>query len=112
RKTPAVSPPLFYPQDGDNMSKTTTLSVNLQSQATFWWKVADKNGNVVRTFVNGTTASGPQSVQWDGKDNNGNYVADGTYYSVTTTQTSAGTYFHSVPVDVRAFRMTTANAIP
>ncbi len=112
QKSPAVSPLMFYPSDLDGMSKTTTLSVTLQSQATFWWKVADKNGNVVRTFVNGTSANGAQSVQWDGKDNNGNFVADGTYYSVTTTQTSAGTYFQSVPVDVRAFRMTTANAVP
>jgi len=111
-KSPSVSPNLFYPQDGDSMAKTATLSVNLQSQATFWWKVADKNGTVVRTFVNGTSANGQQSVQWDGKDNAGNYVADGTYYSVTTTETSAGTYFHSVPVDVRAFRVTTANAVP
>jgi flagellar hook assembly protein FlgD len=111
-KSPNVSPTHFYPQDGDSMSRTTTFSVNLQSQATFWWKVADQNGNVVRTFVNGSTASGPQSVQWDGKDNSGNYVTDGTYYSVTTTQTSAGTYFHSLPVEVRAFRLTTENAMP
>jgi flagellar hook assembly protein FlgD len=112
-RSPSVSPAHFYAADGDGMARTTTLSVNLQSPATFWWKVSDKNGNVVRTFVNGvSTGAGQQSFQWDGKDSAGAYVPDGTYYSVTTTTTSAGTYFHSLPVDVRAFRLTTASVAP
>ena len=68
---------------------------------------------MVRTFVNGaSTAAGQQTVQWDGSDNAGAYVPDGTYYSVMTTATAAGTYFHSLPVDVRAFRLATAVATP
>lgn len=112
-RSPSVSPNLFYAADGDTLARTTTLSVNLQAPATFWWKIADQNGNVVRTFVNGgSTAPGPQSFQWDGKDNAGANVPDGTYYSVTTTATSAGTYFHSLPVDVGAFRLTTTVPAP
>lgn len=112
-RAPAVTPNLFYPTDGDNLAQTTTLSVNLQAPATFWWKIADKNGNVVRTFVNGVdTSAGLQSLQWDGKDTSGANVPDGTYYSVTTTRTTAGTYFHSLPVDVKAFRMTSALSAP
>jgi hypothetical protein len=112
-RAPAVTPNLFYPTDGDNLAQTTTLSVNLQAPATFWWKIADKNGNVVRTFVNGVdTSAGLQSLQWDGKNTSGANVPDGTYYSVTTTRTTAGTYFHSLPVDVKAFRMTSALSAP
>ncbi len=112
-RSPAVTPNLFYPADGDNLARTSTLSVNLQSAATFWWKIADKNGNVVRTFVNGVnTSAGLQSLQWDGKDSAGAFVPTGTYYSVTTTTTAAGTYFHSLPVDVRAFKLTTAVPTP
>jgi flagellar hook assembly protein FlgD len=106
-RAPSVTPNLFYPTDGDSLAPSTTLSVSLQAAATFWWKIADKNGNVVRTFVNGVnTSPGQQTLQWDGRDTNGAFVPDGTYYSVTTTTTSAGTYFHSLPVDVKAFRMT------
>ena len=112
-RAPSVTPNLFYPTDNDNLARTTNLSVNLQSAATFWWKIADKNGNVVRTFVNGVnTGSGQQTIQWDGRDGAGAFVPDGTYYSVTTTATSAGTYFHSLPVDVRAFRLTSVAAAP
>jgi flagellar hook assembly protein FlgD len=112
-RSPSVSPAHFYAADGDNLARTTNLSVNLQSPATFWWKVTDKNGNVVRTFVNGvSTAAGQQSFQWDGKDNAGANVPDGTFYSVMTTTTSAGTYFHSLPIDVRAFRLTTSAVAP
>jgi hypothetical protein len=67
----------------------------------------------VRTHVNGaSTPAGNQSWQWDGRDNDGDLVADGTYFSVMTTSTAAGTYFHSVPVDVKAFRLTTKTAPP
>jgi len=112
-RTPAVSPSLFFARDGDNLARTANLSVNLQSPATFWWKISDKDGNVVRTFVNGvSTAAGQQTVQWDGKDAAGAYVPDDTYYSVMTTATDAGTYFHSLPLDLKAFRLTTAVATP
>jgi flagellar hook assembly protein FlgD len=112
-RSPSVAPNLFYPADGDSLAQSTTLSVTLQAAATFWWKIADKNGNVVRTFVNGvSTSPGLQTLQWDGRDTNGAFVPDGTYYSVTTTATSAGTYFHSLPIDVKAFRMTSALSAP
>ena len=112
-RAPAVTPNLFFARDGDNLARTTSLAVNLQSAATLWWKIADKNGNVVRTFVNGvSTSPGQQTMQWDGTDGAGAYVTDGTYYSVMTTATAAGTYFHSLPVDVKAFRLTTAVATP
>jgi flagellar hook assembly protein FlgD len=112
-KSPSVAPAHFYAADGDSYAQNTTMKVTLQAPANFWWKVADKNGNVVRTFANGAnTGAGQQTVTWDGKDGNGNYVPDGTYYSVTTTETSAGTYYHSLPMDVRAFRLTTAATTP
>ncbi len=104
--SPAVTPDLFYPADGDNFAQTTTLSVSLDQEATFWWKIADGDGNVVATHVNGVdTNPGALTWQWDGRDKDGNYVPDGTYYSVTTAQSAAGMYYHSVPVEVDAFRV-------
>jgi flagellar hook assembly protein FlgD len=112
-KSPSVAPAHFYASDGDSLASQSNMKVTLQAPAKLWWKVVDKNGSVVRTFVNGVDSSaGQQTATWDGKDNAGNYVADGTYYSVTTTETSAGTYYHSLPIDMKAFRLTTAALMP
>jgi flagellar basal-body rod modification protein FlgD len=63
--------------------------------------VIDANGKVVYTGA-GETAAGNHSFSWDGKDTNGNQLADGTYKlavaasdaagsTVTSTVASAGT---------------------
>jgi flagellar hook assembly protein FlgD len=104
---PAAAPALFYPQDGDGMAPRTTFTVNLTQPATFSWVVVDKNNNVVRTNVtNESVGAGNQSWQWDGRNDSGAYVPDGTYYSVMTAATTAGTYSQRVTVDARAFRLT------
>ena len=111
--SPRAAPQMFYPTDGDNLAATSNLSVTLDEAASFYWKIADASGNVVRTYANGATAGpGLQTWAWDGKDSAGAYVPDGTYYSVTTTVTSAGLYYHSVPVEVRAFQMSTVAQAP
>lgn len=112
-RAPAVTPTVFYAADGDNLAPTTKFSVTLDREATFWWKVVDGNGNVVRTYINGvTTNPGSMNWTWDGRDGNGVYVPDGTYYSVMTATTAAGTYSHSMAVDARAFRVTPAVPAP
>jgi flagellar hook assembly protein FlgD len=111
--SPTSNVKMFWPSDGDNLAATANLSVNLDEAATFWWKIADSQGNVVRSFANAlSVGAGPQSWAWDGKDGTGAYVPEGVYYSVMTTATSAGTYYHSVPVEVRAFKITTAAQAP
>jgi flagellar hook assembly protein FlgD len=110
---PAASPDFFYPSDGDALAATTNLTVTLSQHVTFWWKIADADGNVVATHVNNVlTDPGSQMWQWDGRDKNGNYVPDGTYFSVTTAQTAAGTYFNSVPVVVAAFQASSNKTSP
>jgi flagellar basal-body rod modification protein FlgD len=51
--------------------------------------VTDANGKVVYTGA-GETASGNHSFSWDGKDNNGNQLADGTYKLAVTASDAAG----------------------
>jgi len=41
--------------------------------------IADSSGKVVRTLDLGSKPSGACDISWDGKDSNGNQVADGTY---------------------------------
>ena len=104
--SPAASPNLFYAADGDNLAQSTTLSVTLNQPATLSWTIVDANNDVVRTKMSDVSVgAGKQSWTWDGKDDSNNYVAQGTYYSVTTAATDAGTYSQSVAVDARAFRL-------
>ena len=111
--SPAASPAVFYPQDGDNLAPRTTITVNLTQPATFSWVVVDKNNNVVRTVMsNASVGAGTQSWQWDGKNDSAAFVPDGTYFSVMTAATSAGTYSQRVQVDARAFSLVPAAAGP
>lgn len=41
--------------------------------------VFDANGNIVRTVDMGSMTTGDKTFTWDGKDSNGNSMADGTY---------------------------------
>jgi len=43
-------------------------------------EVFDPRGRLVRTLVNGFVASGPQAVQWNGRDNRGLDVPSGVYF--------------------------------
>lgn len=51
--------------------------------------VTDANGKIVHTGA-GETASGNHSFSWDGKDNNGNQLADGSYKLAVTANDAAG----------------------
>jgi flagellar basal-body rod modification protein FlgD len=51
--------------------------------------VTDSSGKVVYTGAGGT-AAGSNSFSWNGQDNNGNHLADGTYTLAVTAQDSAG----------------------
>jgi flagellar hook assembly protein FlgD len=107
-----ATPALFYPQDGDGLAPRTTMSVNLTQAATFTWVIVDKNNNVVRTYLdNASVGAGNQSWQWDGRNDSGAYVPDGTYYSVTTAATDAGAYFQRVALDARPFSLTPSGTL-
>lgn len=110
---PAASPSLFYAADGDGFAPSTTLSVTLTQPATFDWQIVDAGNNVVRTYLaNASVDAGSQVWTWDGRDGSGANVPDGTYYSVMTTATGAGTYSQRLPIDVKAFRLTPAAPAP
>ena len=105
-RSPAVSPGLFHAADGDNLAPRTTMTVSFDKPASFTWKVVDDNDELVRSNLNNVNVgAGQQSWQWDGRNDAGAFVANGVYYSVMTAATSAGTYSHKVPVEVRAFRL-------
>ena len=110
---PSAGPNLFYAADGDSQAPTTALSVTLTKPANLSWTIVDSNNTVVRTkMTNASQGAGKLTWTWDGKDESNNFVPQGTYYSVTTAATSAGTYSQSVAVDARAFRIQSVVAAP
>ncbi|MFC4526689.1 hypothetical protein ISN76_04995 [Dyella halodurans] len=54
-------------------------AVNVTSAGNVSVNVLDGSGNVVRTIPLGNQSAGLAQFSWDGKDNNGNTVADGSY---------------------------------
>ena len=70
-----------------NGSATWTYSLDTSS-ATTQLAITDANGQTVYT-ANGETTSGNHSFTWNGKDINGNQLADGTYKPTVTAADSA-----------------------
>ena len=58
---------------------TTTISFNLFRPCEVSLKIFNLLGEEVATLLSASLLSGFQSVEWDGRDNNGNQVASGTY---------------------------------
>lgn len=78
----------------------TTSSVNLAAPAArVTATLRDANGRVVRTIELGAKPAGAVSVPWDGRDDQGQTVARGTY-SLTVTATTADDRAVAVTQDV------------
>ena len=76
---------MFFPQDGDNLARTTAFSFRLRSAATVSWTVENAAGAVVRTIKTGEAlAAGPHAFTWNGRNDAGAMVPRGTYRTVVT----------------------------
>jgi hypothetical protein len=60
-------------------SATTTIAYTVPANTPVELEVVDVLGNVVKKLVRGDIQSGYQTVRWDGTDETGNVVANGTY---------------------------------
>jgi flagellar hook assembly protein FlgD len=106
-RAPSATPGLFYAADGDALAATQTQKVTLDKPSTLTWKVTQLDGTVVRTaMTNEAHGVGVVSWVWDGMDDSGNPVANGAYWMVVTSDTSAGTYSHRVQVRQMPFKVT------
>jgi flagellar basal-body rod modification protein FlgD len=65
-----------------------SVGVNLPSAANVVVTIQNSSGNTIATLNEGAMAAGSQVVQWNGKDSNGNQVADGAY-TVSVSATGA-----------------------
>jgi parallel beta-helix repeat protein len=102
----AATPNVFSP-NGDGVKDATAISYNLSEDAAVTIRIVDGTGNLVRTLVRGgSRPAGNGSETWDGKDDRGAVVPDGSYTvtmdAITTDGISAGPQTATVVVDTLA----------
>lgn len=59
---------------------STSIAFSLEAAGPARVKVYDVAGHLVRTLVDEPRPAGPQTVVWDGRDDDGRAVASGTYF--------------------------------
>jgi flagellar hook assembly protein FlgD len=105
------SPARIYSADGDSLARSTTIGFALTKSATLDWTILRPDGSVLVTKYAGYAgAAGAYSWTWSGKDAAGAYVGDGTYTTVVSATTAAGTITQRLGVFVGAFRISPSAA--
>jgi FlgD Ig-like domain/Peptidase family C25 len=109
-----TSKTLFFPQDGDTLAPTTSLSFVLKSPATVTWTVVNAAGATVRTIkANAALAAGTYSFTWNGRNDRGVFVPRGTYRSVVSASNGGGlSSAQSVSMLADAFRISSNISSP
>lgn len=80
-----------------SLTEATKIGFTLGAQENVTLRVFDMLGNVVRTLIDGEVRlTGSHSANWDGRDNDGNIVANGMYYY----QLSTANYIETVKMQV------------
>jgi flagellar hook assembly protein FlgD len=109
----ASSKTVFFPQDGDSLGRTTTLSIRLRSAATVTWSVRTPAGALVRTIKDDEAlAAGTHTFSWDGRDDAGALVPRGSYRAVATATDGTLGAGQAASVVADAFRIAASDATP
>jgi len=72
---------LVYPNP---FNPSTTVTFALPEAGRIQLAVYELGGRLVRTLAEGSFGVGPQQVPWDGRDDQGNPMASGVYFSKLT----------------------------
>ena len=74
----AASPSMFSP-NGDGSADSVTLNYIVLAPVALDFHVFDGGGHILRTIHQQNSTVGPASIAWDGRDDAGGFVAEGTY---------------------------------
>ena len=77
---------LFSP-DGDKQKDVMNINQSSSSEDEFYGQIIDSSGTVVRTWFWSEKLS---SIEWDGNDDSGNKIADGSYIYTVQSEDAAG----------------------
>jgi flagellar hook assembly protein FlgD len=109
----AASRTLFFPQDGDGLTRDTSLSFKLKSPATVSWVVTSSAGTPVRTIkTDEALVAGTYAFTWNGRDDAGAYVPRGVYYSSVTATNGTQAATQRVALRADAFAVTISDTTP
>jgi flagellar hook assembly protein FlgD len=98
--------------DGDALAASVTLTSSLRREAAVTWEIR-RGGAPVRTYLAGVTVgAGPLTWTWDGRDDAGNVLQDGSYKAVVTGVTPDGTMRSIVPLRLGNWRFTVSDRTP
>jgi flagellar hook assembly protein FlgD len=104
-------PVKFFPQDGDSIRPSSTLTFRLLRPASVTVRAIAANGTVVRTrYTAKALAAGTYTWTWDGRRSDGTYVAQGAYRFEVYATNGQGSERQTESVYVGAFQVTTSAA--
>jgi flagellar hook assembly protein FlgD len=99
--------------DADGLPARVTFSAELREPAAVNWVVVDHTGSPIRS-AEGTAGAepGPLSFTWDGTDDSGAVVPNGTYAALVSATTADGTLAYATPVFVGPFTVRLSDDTP
>ena len=105
---PAPSKARFFASDSDSILPSTLLKVKLAVPASLHWRILNASGTTVRTIRNGQTPAGTTGFTWNGRNDAGAFVAQGSYRVVASGQTAQGDFSAERNVFMGAFQINPA----
>jgi flagellar hook assembly protein FlgD len=96
-----------FTPNGDGVSDTVATTVAVPEAGTVSVRVTDSANATVRSWT-ATSVAGSNAISWDGKNNSGAYVADGTYTLAFSARDAAGNGGTGRTRDVRVIRFLSA----
>ena len=103
----------FYPQDGDRLTPTATVSVRVARSARLTLRVLDASGAVVRSaWKDRAVAAGTAAWRWDGRTASGAWAPPGRYVAELTAAGRYGTSVLRWAVVADAFAASLSSAAP
>ncbi len=103
----APSPARFYPQDRDALTPRTQATFTLKRPANVVLTIVNGAGATVRT-VAGSYPAGPVAIAWDGRNDAGGFVPQGTYRILVAATIGGVGETHQASVRAAAFDLTTS----
>jgi flagellar hook assembly protein FlgD len=103
----------FYPQDGDSLAKTTSLSLTLARPMTVTWTVRNAAGAIVVTHLAAAQVpAGTQTWSFDGRAADGTMLPAGHYSAWVSATDGEVTATQAVGFDMEAFLTKPSDTTP
>jgi len=92
--------PAFSPNNDNIMDKVVFETYISDTKGLEKWKlsITDNKGNIIKTYEGDKDV--PETVEWDGRDKNGNLVDDGTYFYKFEAWYDSGNHPESFPKQI------------